>query len=110
MADQGTSAYDSFSTDLVTPTNGVVPTDQGKSEVESIFTSPISNFATTDQMTFDPLEKVIPANPHITYYKLRGYYVSGAVFEVWVTTNSTSLTPPSNHSLIDTSIIATWIL
>jgi hypothetical protein len=43
-----------------------------------------------------------------TYYKMRGYFVSGAVYETYVVTGSPSSTPPSGHTLIDVAIVATW--
>lgn len=43
-----------------------------------------------------------------TYYKMRGYYVVGAVYETYVVTGSPSSTPPSGHTLIDVVIVSTW--
>lgn len=43
-----------------------------------------------------------------TYYKMRGYFVSGAVYETYVVTGTPSSTPPSGHTLIDVAIVATW--
>lgn len=43
-----------------------------------------------------------------TYYKMRGYYVTGSVYETYVVTGNPSETPPSGHTLIDVSIVATW--
>ena len=44
----------------------------------------------------------------VTYYKMRGYYVTGAVYETYVVSGSPSSTPPSGHVLIDVAIVATW--
>lgn len=38
----------------------------------------------------------------ILYFKNQGYYVSGAVFEEWVTTSAPQTLPPSGHTLADT--------
>jgi hypothetical protein len=43
-----------------------------------------------------------------TYYKMRGYYVSGSVYETYVVSGSPSAIPPSGHVLIDVAIVATW--
>jgi hypothetical protein len=44
----------------------------------------------------------------VTYYKMRGYYVIGAVYETYVVSGSPSSTPPSGHVLIDVAIVSTW--
>lgn len=43
--------------------------------------------------------------PH-TYYKMQGYFVSGAVYETWVSVDAPNFTPPSGHSLINIAIIS----
>lgn len=43
-----------------------------------------------------------------TYYKMRGYYVAGSVYETYVVVGSPSATPPSGHALIEVAIVATW--
>ena len=43
-----------------------------------------------------------------TYYKMRGYYVAGSVYETWVVTEAPSITPPSGHTLSNVVIISTW--
>lgn len=40
-------------------------------------------------------------------YRMRGYYVVGAAFEFWTTTTPFA-SPPSGHSLIDTTIIGSY--
>lgn len=42
------------------------------------------------------------------YYKMRGFFVSGSVYETYVVTGSPSATPPSGHTLIDVAIVSTW--
>jgi hypothetical protein len=42
-----------------------------------------------------------------TYYKMRGYYVAGGVWETWVSTGSPG-SPPSGHTLVDTVIVSKW--
>lgn len=44
----------------------------------------------------------------VTYYKMRGYYTVGAVYETYVVAGSPSAIPPSGHALIDIAIVATW--
>ena len=48
------------------------------------------------------------ATTSIKYYKMRGYYVAGLVYETWVSSISPNLTPPSGHSLTDIAIVAIW--
>lgn len=43
-----------------------------------------------------------------TYYKMRGYYLTGLVYETFVVTGSPSSTPPSGHILQDIAIVDTW--
>ncbi len=45
-----------------------------------------------------------------TYYKMRGYYTIGSVYETYVVADSPSPTPPSGHILTDVVIIDTWIV
>ena len=45
-----------------------------------------------------------------TYYKMRGYYVIGSVYEVYVVTGSPSSTPPSGHTLTNVAVIDTWTI
>jgi len=42
-----------------------------------------------------------------TYYKVRGYYVVGAVYEMYVTTTLPG-TNPTGHTLIDLTVVSTW--
>jgi len=42
------------------------------------------------------------------YYKMRGYYVAGAVWETWVNLGSPG-TPPSGHTLQDIVIVSKWL-
>jgi hypothetical protein len=44
------------------------------------------------------------------YYKMRGYYITGAVYEVYVVTGSPSSTPPSGHTLTNVAVIDTWTI
>lgn len=43
-----------------------------------------------------------------TYYKMRGYYVSGSIYETYVVIDNPSSNPPSGNTLIDVAIVATW--
>lgn len=43
-----------------------------------------------------------------TYYKMRGYYAIGAVYETYVVSGAPSSNPPSGHTLTDVSIISIW--
>ena len=48
----------------------------------------------------------IPGVVH--YYKMRGYYVAGAVFETWVAIGSPSSTPPSGHTLQHVQVVGSF--
>lgn len=47
--------------------------------------------------------------PAIRFYKLRGYYVAGSMFETWVTKDPDAA-PPSGHTLTNISIVDTWVV
>lgn len=42
---------------------------------------------------------------HVTYYKMRGWYATGSVYETWTSVNSPNFTPPSGHTLTDIAIV-----
>lgn len=44
------------------------------------------------------------------YFMMRGYYVSGATYETWISTGTPNTTPPSGHTLTNITITATWII
>jgi hypothetical protein len=44
----------------------------------------------------------------ITYYKMQGYYVAGAVYETWVGIGSPNTNPPSGHTLINITVVSTF--
>ncbi|CAB4196547.1 hypothetical protein UFOVP1290_67 [uncultured Caudovirales phage] len=48
--------------------------------------------------------------PTTTYYKMRGYYVAGLVYEVYVVADAPSSTPPSGHILANVVVIDTWTI
>ena len=53
---------------------------------------------------------IVPKNPvFITnYYKMRGFYTIGGVYETWIVIGTPSLIPPSGHTLTNTVIVASW--
>ena len=53
-------------------------------------------------------ELMMPSTGAIKYYQMRGWYVSGEIYETWVVANVPSSTPPSGHILIKIEIAATW--
>lgn len=48
-------------------------------------------------------------NALITFYKMRGFYVAGSVYETYVVAGYPSTIPPSGHSLINVAVVAVWI-
>jgi hypothetical protein len=42
------------------------------------------------------------------YYKMRGYYGVGSVYETWVEINAPDTTPPSGHVLSNVVIVSSW--
>lgn len=47
-------------------------------------------------------------NTNIQYFKIRGYYVAGSTYEVWISQVVPNLTPPSGHTLTNITIVSTW--
>lgn len=61
---------------------------------------PVDQTATTTTVT----TTVVVYNDRPIFYYKRGYYVAGATFEYWRSTDPNS-SPPSGNSLIDISIV-----
>ena len=40
------------------------------------------------------------------YYKMRGYYVTGSVYETWIATDTPNNTPPSGHTLTGVVVVS----
>ena len=73
--------------------------------------APPFEFQTPDlgkTFSFDALigadRPVLPEIP-IQTFKMRGWYVIGGVYEVWTSTGTPNLTPPSGHTLLDIVIV-----
>jgi hypothetical protein len=45
----------------------------------------------------------------IVYYKMRGFYVAGSTYEVYVVAGQPSNIPPSGHTLENVEVVAAWI-
>lgn len=90
--------------------NTIKPTGVGEAYVEI---NPVQNSGNTNseqvlsQRTNSLITNVVGTTVH-TYYKMQGYYVAGAVYETWVSTDAPSLTPPSGHSLINIAVVGKW--
>lgn len=44
-----------------------------------------------------------------TYYKLQGYNTTTGQYEVWYSTNSVNLIPPSGNLLSNIEVVLTWV-
>ncbi len=79
----------------------------GYSSVQSIV-DVIGN-ATTDKGTLlDVFIGSDNAYSYTQYFKMRGYYATGNVYETWTSANLPNLNPPSGHTLSDIVIVAVW--
>ena len=54
------------------------------------------------------VELMMPSTGAVKYFQMRGWYVSGEIYETWVVSSIPSSNPPSGHTLIDIEIAATW--
>lgn len=70
--------------------------------------TPLGKFFGTskNQLAYDSADNPFGLPYNNTLFLMRGYYVSGAVWEVWTSRGSPSLTPPSGHTLVDKVIEA----
>ncbi len=106
----GQSSFSGLFTELVSPTDGIIPKDTGKTELVSSNSVLESSIQTVDQLSLATSEVTIPpTSPTHLYRKFRGYYAVGSVYETWVTTDFDGTIPPSGHSLSGTSLVASWI-
>lgn len=75
----------------------------------SILTSPVTKIiGYIDQKVYEPFNLQAGGGGAINYYRMRGYYTLGSVYEYWVVSEEPSLTPPSGHSLTNIVIASTW--
>lgn len=42
------------------------------------------------------------------YYKMRGYYATGAAYETWVAIGAPSSSPPSGHTLTNVQVVGSF--
>lgn len=112
MADRGTTSPSGVFTDnlTITPLSTTSTTDYG-----ILYNAPYTDMSLYDSndrgLTSDKLggSQSIPGSVSITvYYKMRGYYTIGGVYETYVVTGSPNLTPPSGHSLTNIAVVASW--
>lgn len=87
--------------------NTTKPTGVGEAYVEI---NPVSNSGNNNseqvlsQRTNSTITSVSGLVAH-TYYKMQGYFMSGAVYETWIAIDAPNLTPPSGHSLINIAVV-----
>lgn len=106
----GVSSFSGIMSPLVTPTDGIVPMNAGKTELATVYSTLQSSIQTVDQFSAAINEfSIPPTSPTHLYRKFRGYYTTGSVYETWVTTDFDGTTPPSSHILTNTSLVAMWI-
>lgn len=116
MADQGISMQ-MYGNTLITPAGGTFGNTVGNQSYFSgpKFTAVYPNDRDGDQGSSVFLAKsvTIGTTPGggttvTNYYKMRGYYVAGTVYEVYVVTGAPSSTAPSGHTLTNVTVVATW--
>ena len=89
--------------------NATKPTGDGEAYVEL---NPVSLSGTNanEQVLSSRTNSIVSGvNPGLiphTYYKMQGYFVSGTVYETWVSVDAPNFTPPSGHSLINIVIVS----
>jgi hypothetical protein len=66
-----------------------------------VYTIPTSQETTdaSDSFAFQQL------NLSVTKYLNSGYYVTGSVYEYWITYNTKGSVPPSGHSLVNVQYV-----
>jgi hypothetical protein len=89
--------------------NNIVPSGQGQAYAEfSATASPkdVPDIVTTSGRTANIGS--ITGIVEITYYKMQGYYVAGAIYETWVGIGSPNTNPPSGHTLTNIVVVSTF--
>lgn len=90
--------------------NTIKPTTVGEAYVEI---NPVSNSGNTNaeqvlsSRTNSIITNTTSSVKHV-YYKMQGYFVSGAVTETWIAIDAPNFTPPSGHSLINIAVVGQW--
>ena len=114
MADNGTTAIRGVYTTELTPTP-VTSIDQSNStQLLSVSYTDLAYYDSNDRGTTVVFinagitipNQVIP----VTYYKMRGFYTVGGVYESYVVTGSPSFTVPSGHTLTNIVVAAVWVI
>lgn len=112
MADQGTTSPSGIFTDNLTlsPVSTTQTTDYGV-----LYNSPYTDMSLYDSNDRGPTLQHLGVNNAIngmasttTYFKMRGYYTVGSVYETYIVTGSPSLTVPSGHVLTNIIVASTW--
>lgn len=90
--------------------NVIKPTGVGEAYIETnpVQTSGNSNPEQVLSQRTNSIITSVSGTTVQTYYKMQGYYVTGAVYETWVAIGAPNLTPPSGHSLINISVVGKW--
>lgn len=109
--ENGTTQYSGVITNLVTPTGVFNPTGHD-TKLVTTFSTLMSQYSSGEYgiTSNGGSQLAVPANPAviINYYKMRGFYSIGGVYETWVLTDAPSVTPPSGHVLNNVAIEAFW--
>jgi len=112
MADRGTTSPSGIFTDGVTntPLSTTITTDQSFF-MNAPYTN-MANYSSNDRGTtvdkFGGSQSISGSTSSITYYKMRGFYTIGGVYETYIVSGSPSLSPPSGHSLTNIAVVAVW--
>lgn len=98
-------------TPLITPVNNGAPSNSN-TQTNITYYSPLAQYDNNEYgaTSNGGSQLAVPTNPPVlvTYFKMRGFYAVGGVYETWIVTGNASLTPPSGHTLTNISITASW--
>jgi hypothetical protein len=112
MADNGTtSPAGIYTTELTTTPVSSVDQSNSSKLLSTYFTEMIYYDSNDRGVTIPSLNTNSSINgtvASITYFKMRGYYTIGGVYETYIVTGSPSLTVPSGHVLTNIAVVTSW--
>jgi hypothetical protein len=76
----------------------------------------VGKFIVSTTLAYSPTISIVDQNSYAklthgfnTYFKIQGFNISTGKYEVWFSTGTPLLIPPSGHALSNIGVIATWI-
>lgn len=114
MAELGTTSPAGIYTNQVTLTPVSFDLTNEKSYFLQTYTTDISSYDSNDRGPTTPYLNGngaingVSGSSSTTYYKMRGFYTLGGVYETYIVTDAPSLSPPSGHTLTNIVVAAFW--